>query len=698
MKINRTFIVTLLCLASLCTTHASGQTQQKEPQKTQEEKDDESHKIIEVEEIVVSGNRNEISRRKSASIVGVANRNLFENVSANSAAEVLNFQPGLRMEYNCSNCGVPSLRINGLEGQYTQLLLDSRPVFSSLAGVYGLEQLPESMIERVEVIRGGGSALYGSSAIAGVVNIITREPKKSTFQVSNSTGIYQGGGTDINTSLNGSIVSKDHKAGVYLFSMVRDRSAVDKNGDGFSDSPLLKSTTVGARGFYRFSDYSRLTAEYHHLDEYRRGGNMLDSPAHEADLAEQLTHRINGGGLKYDLFSKDMKHHFNVYISAQNIARDSYFGTAQDLDAYGTTFDATILGGLQYTWNIDKFWFMPAEFTAGFEYNNNYLHDQMLGYERDLAQLSECYGLYAQNEWRNDIFSFLIGGRLDKHNKLENVVFSPRVNVRYVPVEPLTLRASYSSGFRAPQAYDEDLHVGAVGGEISLISLDPDLLPEYSHSVTASVDFVKSFDNLTFNLTAEGFYTKLNDVFVLTQIGHDDSGNLLLERTNASGAVIAGINLEGRLNYLDKVIFNGGFTYQSSEYVEAFEWSEDVEAQRRMFRSPDTYGYLAVEYKPLSALSVSANAVYTGSMLVQHCAGYIDQDEEVETPSFWNLGCKVSYSWQFGMGLGFELSAGVKNILDAYQSDLDCGIDRDAGYIYGPSAPRTYFIGAKFTM
>ncbi len=368
------------------------------------------------------------------------------------------------------------------------------------------------------------------------------------------------------------------------------------------------------------------------------------------------------------------------------------------MDAYGTTVDATVLGGVQYTWNIDKFWFMPAEFTAGVEYTNNFLHDEMLGYDRNLKQLSECYGLYAQNEWRNDSFSFLFGGRLDKHNKLENVVFSPRVNVRYAPIEPLTLRASYSSGFRAPQAYDEDLHVGAVGGEISLISLDPNLRPEYSHSVTGSIDFVKSFDHLTFNLTAEGFYTRLNDVFVLTQTGHDDAGNLLLERTNASGAVIGGVNLEGRLNYLNKVLFNGGFTYQQSEYVEDFEWSEDVAAQRKMFRSPDTYGFLAVEYKPLSALSITANTVYTGSMLVQHCAGYIEQDEEVNTPSFWDLGCKVAYDFQFGMGIKLQLSAGVKNILDAYQSDLDSGMDRDAGYIYGPSAPRTYFVGARFTL
>ena len=111
----------------------------------------------------------------------------------------MNFQPGLRVENNCGNCGTTQLRINGLEGQYSQILIDSRPVFSSLAGVYGREQLPVSMIERGEVIRGGGSALYGSSAIGGVMNIITKEPLRNFASLANTTSVLPGGKTDINT-------------------------------------------------------------------------------------------------------------------------------------------------------------------------------------------------------------------------------------------------------------------------------------------------------------------------------------------------------------------------------------------------------------------------------------------------------------------------------------------------------------------
>ncbi len=692
MKITKFFVaVAMAAYCGVATSNAENNNNYVSPS------DSTDHLMYDIDEVVVSATRNEITKRKAASIVGVTSRNMFSATASNSAADVLNFQPGLRVEYNCTNCGVPSLRINGLESQYSQILIDSRPVFSSLAAVYGLEQLPESMIERIEVVKGGGSALYGGSAIAGVVNVITRQPKKSSVEVSNTTSIYEGGGVDVNTSLNASVVSKDYRAGGTVYATVRDRDSYDRNGDGYSELPKLQTNMVGFRGFYKLNESSRLTGEYHFIEEYRRGGDSIDMQPFEVTLAEELKHRINSGSIKYDFVSENLKHKVSAYISAQNIDRDSYFGTDYSLDAYGTTFDAMIVGGGTYTLNMDNFLFMPAEFTAGVEYSNNYLKDRMLGYGVSINQLSEFYGVYAQNEWRNDKWSMLIGARLDKHNMIDGLILSPRFNVRYLPVEPLTLRASYSSGYRAPQVYDEDLHVGAVGGEISLISLDPDLKPEYSHSATISADFYKGYSNLSFNITAEGFYTRLNDVFVLTETGHDASGNLLLERTNADGATIYGVNLEGRMNLLNKLIVNGGLTWQNSTYTEAVEWSEDVEAQTEMFRSPDLYGFLAVNYLPISQLTISPSLTYTGSMLVQHCAGYIEQDTEVRTDSFWDINLKAAYEFNLGGTKSLELSLGVKNILDSFQSDLDWGVEKDAGYIYGPMMPRNYFFGAKFS-
>lgn len=115
-----------------------------------------------LEQVVVTGNRSETKKRHSATLVNVVNREIFELVSASSLADGLNFQPGVRVENDCQNCGFTQVRINGLDGHYSQILMNSKPVFSALAGVYGLEHIPATMIDRVEVMRGGGSALFGS--------------------------------------------------------------------------------------------------------------------------------------------------------------------------------------------------------------------------------------------------------------------------------------------------------------------------------------------------------------------------------------------------------------------------------------------------------------------------------------------------------------------------------------------------------
>lgn len=666
---------------------------------------------ISMDDVVVTANRNETNKKVSSSIVNVASGKLFATVASSTLSESMNFQPGLRVENNCGNCAVTQLRINGLEGHYSQILLDSRPIFSSLATVYGLDQLPTSMVERVEVVRGGGSALYGANAIGGVVNIITKEPLYNTVNLSNTTNVFGNGKFDLNTSLGGSFVTDDRRAGIYIFGMIKERSPYDKNGDNFSDVPGISSETIGFRGYYRTSLWSRLTAEYHHIHEFRRGGEMLDDngqdsfdrPPHETNLAEQLNNTIDGGGLRFDMFSPDSHHRGAIYTSAQNIDRDTYFGTNKQVDSYGATHDKTFVAGGQYTYSMDKLLFMPAELMGGIEYNYNNLIDRYLGLGRNMDQTTHVIGGFLQNEWKIREFSLLIGARVDKHNLMDKVVVSPRANVRYSPTENIGLRASYSSGFRAPQAYDEDLHVDAVGGALKLITLAPGLKPEYSHSFSASADLYHNFGRLQTNLLIEGFYTKLNDVFTLVQIGEDEDGNFLMQRQNAPGATVAGLNLEGKVGIPGVFELQAGYTYQKSLYAEPFQWAtnSDLPAQRKMFRTPDHYGYFTASGNITEDFKASVFGTITGPMLVQHTkyvSENVYEDFEKVTPTFFDLGAKLSYTFHLSANIGIEISAGVKNILNSYQSDLDFGVNKDAGYVYGPSLPRMVFFGVKINM
>ena len=650
--------------------------------------------------VVVTANRYATKRQEAATIVNVLSPKLFETTAVSCMAEAMSFQPGLRVENSCSNCGKTDLRINGLQGQYTQILMDSRPVFSSMASVYGLEQVPAAMIDRIEVVRGGGSAMYGANAIAGVVNIITKEPVRNFVNLSHTTHLNERAGYDLHTDLNASVLSENRKIGAYLFACHRTRSPYDRDNDGYSEVPQLRLTTAGTRLFFKTSAYSKITAEYHHTTDYRRGGNKMDQEPHNADIAEQLRHNIDAGSLAFDWYSEDNRHFVSAYSAIQHIGRESYFGTAQDLNAYGRSTDLTSNTGLQYRFSYPCGG-MQGDLTAGAEYNYNGLHDQMLGYNRDIRQQVHVVGAYAQNEWKNEQWSALIGARVEKHNFLSRPVVAPRATVRYTPVGGLVLRAGYSSGYRAPQAYDEDLHVAAVGGNVSLITLDPNLKPEYSHSATLSADWYKAFGNCELNLTAEGFYTYLQDVFFLREEGTDAAGNILFTRTNASGAWVGGLNLEAKFSYRVEAVnfqLSAGYTFQQSRYVAAQQWSADVPAQSRMLRTPDNYGYLLFDIEPVKHFTVSLNGKATGSMLVPHLAGYITRDEEVVTPSFWDVGIRLAYDFHLYKHYCLQLSGGVKNILDQYQRDLDRGPLRDAGYIYGITTPRTYFLGLTLSL
>ena len=651
--------------------------------------------LVHIDGVIVSATRSETTRKMSPTLVNVVGMDVYNKTNSTTVAQGLAFQPGVRVENNCQNCGFQQVRINGLDGQYTQILIDSRPIFSALAGVYGIEQLPANMVDRVEVMRGGGSALFGSSAIAGTINIITKEPVRNSASVSHTTTSIGGTSAMHNTTdINASIVSEDNKLGIAVFGQNTEKDAWDANGDGFTELSRISGQTIGFRGYVKTGLYSKVTAEYHHLQEFRRGGDNLHLPPHEAMIAEQTEHGINTGGVKFDVFSKDNKHRFNTFASIQHIARDSYYGAGMDPNAYGKTDDLTWVGGAQYIYRMAECLFMPSDLTVGLEYNEDYLQDNMWGYDRVTDQTVRIVSAYAQNEWKNSRWGLLIGGRIDKHNLIKKVIFSPRANLRFNPTENINLRASYSYGFRAPQAFDEDLHIDNVGGTVSMIRLADDLQVEKSQSISVSADIYHSWGDWQGNVLVEGFFTDLDDVFALKELGFEN-GVLIKERHNESGARVFGANLEGKIAWRNVFQLQAGLTKQSSNYKEARSWSDDVEATRKMFRTPDLHGYMTASYNPLKDLTLSLTGTYTGSMLIEHHAGMIEKNLTVETPGFWDMGFKTAYDLKMHGNVSLQLNAGVQNIFNSFQDDFDSGADRDSGYIYGPTLPRTFFFGVK---
>lgn len=651
-----------------------------------------------LDQIVVTSSKTELRRRESPALVNVLSGQTFMTVGACSLADGLDFQPGVRVENDCQNCGFTQVRINGLDGHYSQILMNSRPVFSALAGVYGLEHIPANMIDRVEIMRGGGSALFGSSAVGGTINIITKDPISNSAQVSHTLqSIGISGSLDNNTTMNASIVTDNNKAGIFIYGQSRYRSGYDYNKDGFTEVAQIKSQTLGARTFMRTSDDTKLTLEYHNTHEFRRGGDDLDQPPHMALIAEEVDHNIHSGEATFDWWLRERRDKLSIFAATQATARKSYYGSDKDPNAYGRTNDVVVSAGSQWTHPMDRFLFMPAELVGGIEYSHNRLHDITIGYGHDILQKVNIYSAYLQNEWKNERWGFLVGARADKHSMIHNAIVSPRLNIRFNPSKSMNFRASYSTGFRSPQAYDEDFHVAIVGGERVVTILAPGLKQESSQSVSLSADLYHRFGNIQTNLLIEGFFTDLRNVFALRKLeGLDANGNTVLERYNGSGARVMGLNIEAKTFFSSHFDIQGGVTIQRSRYKQPEAWSENptVPAVKRMFRTPDIYGYFTANWEITHSLKAVFTGTATGPMLVQHLVGSgTDVDLAVTTKSFFDASIKFNYTFRLFNRMTLDVSAGMSNIFNSYQRDFDTGPLRDSGYIYGPSMPRSLTAG-----
>ncbi len=715
------------------------QTIQTVANKTQEFKFVVEEDVLQMEEVVVSADRNKTNRKEAPVVITTVSPVLFTQTQSLNLAEGLCFTPGVRTECNCQNCGFTQLRMNGLDGPYTQILVNSRPVFSGLAGVYGLELIPANMIERLEIVRGGGSALFGGNAIAGTVNVITKESKTNSFSLDGRYGMIGLGHEDSNPAadaqynMNASVVSDDNKTGAYIYSMFRDRESFDENGDGYSEMVSMENTTFGFNAFHKTGTRSKLTLDGYRINEFRRGGNKEDYLPHETDITEQLEHNITSGSLAFDWFSNDNYDKLTLFMAAQQVDRDSYYGAMKDPDAYGKTVDFSSSAGGQYIINAEHFLFAASTTVLGVENNHNHIFDQKLGSGGKpnstlTKQSANTLGGFVQQDWKGRKINLSMGLRVDnyqikdldetegvEHAEYQNTVFVPRFSVLYKIQPNLRWRIGYGKGYRAPQVFNEDLHIELITAKRVIHLNDPDLVQEVSHAFTSSVNANFGLGNSAHALLAEGFYTRLQNPFADEYYkleGEDDSWANM--RVNAEdGAFVGGINLELSSYWSPRLSSELGFTYQKSRYDSPQTWGEEESSTSSDFiRTPNSYGYASLEFDPKGPLNLNMNLNYTGSMLVPHFGldpattdpleqaalanGEVIAGERLEeSEQFYILDLLISYDIPLSREFDLQIYAGVKNIFDQTQSVHDKGMFRDAGYIYGPCMPRTLNLGIK---
>ena len=611
----------------------------------------------------------------------------IEKRAATNLADTLYQTTGVRVENNCQNCNFTQVRINGMEGKYTQILIDSSPVVSAMTGVYGLEQIPAEMLNRIEIVKGGGSALYGGNAIAGVINVLTKEPQEN----STTLKLHQesiSGKPFTNFGFHSSLVSKNLNTKAFLFGTYQKREPVDLNEDSFSELGTISNTSFGIYFYNYFSGIDgKLKLGFFRIFEERRGGDLFDKPPHEANTAEWAKTDQIGFSSEWNHYLSE-KIHYNLSFSLVDSKRNTYYGSYKDPNAYGTTKNPLLFLNCQFNYQAGS-----HVFSLGVQYKRDKIRDEATGYNRIIEDLYQESGFFIQDDFKiSDTFSLLSGVRLNQHSALNRIIITPRLSILVNIMKELSFRTSISTGFRAPQIFDEDLHITQVGGEGMMVNNSPNLKEERSYSISSGFDYGKQIGRNLIQLSLEAFYTKLVDTFILHEVSRIENARIL-ERINSSGSKVYGFSFDFGFVLGQKFSLASGWTIQRSELDEP----EPDFNSWEFFRTPNYYGYSSLSYKNRTLVNVDFSLEYTGPMKAPHYEGYINEDRLETTKPFWVVNAKLHRSINFTEESTVNIFIGAHNLFDSYQKDLDKGADRDSGYVYGPAKPRSFYVGLEFT-
>ena len=421
-----------------------------------------------LEEVIISGNLKPVNRLESTIPVEIYSPEFLQQNPSPNLFEGIQYINGIRPQINCSVCNTGDIHINGLEGPYTFVLIDGMPIVSSLASVYGLNGIPTGMIEKVEIIKGPSGTLYGSQAVGGLINVITKLPEYSPRFFSD---IYGTSWQEFNADLgfSGKINEKINSlTGINGF--VYD-NPIDNNKDNFTDVTQQKRFSL----FQKFSWTTNLSRKgslaLRYLYEDRWGGEL------------DWTHANRGGDEIYgeSIYTKrfeiigaqNLSDRWEVQYSYTNHYQDSFYGDMAFQAKERIAFIQGIwrkqigkhqwLGGLstRYSWYDDN---TPAtEILTANDPNRYWLPGIFL---EDEITLKERHKL-------------LLGMRLDQHQD-HGMIATPRAGYKINFDEQTLLRLNAGTGFRVVNIFTED-HAALTGARDLVI--EEDLAPEQSYNI-----------------------------------------------------------------------------------------------------------------------------------------------------------------------------------------------------------------------
>lgn len=644
-----------------------------------------------LEEVVLTGTMKPVSRKESPVPVEVYTPKYFKTNPNPSLFESIGMINGIQPQINCNVCATGDIHINGMEGPYTMILIDGMPIVSALSTVYGLNGIPNSLVERIEVVKGPASSLYGTEAMGGLINIITKNPAKTnTFHADLYTTTWLENNVDLAYKFKiGENVNS--LLGVNYFKYANKQ---DKNNDNFTNITLQDRVSIFNKwNFERQSNrIAHLAARYVYEDRW--GGEMqynkkIHRGGDEVYGESIYTNRAEVIGM-YQLPTTE-----NIYtqFSYNYHEQDSYYGTdyyhAKQHVAFGQMYWDKVIGkhslltGVTYRYTL---------------YDDNTIGTLNHDGTKNMPMETPLPGIFVQDELTfNPKHKLLLGYRFD-YDKNHKGIHSPRVAYKFAPHKKHTFRASFGTGFRVVNLFTED-HAALTGSRDVIIKND--LNPEKSYNGNLNYVFNNTFGFGHFNLDATAFYS----YFTNKIIGDFETDQDLIIYDNLDGhAVSQGVSLNADIVFQIPLRVNVGVSYIDVYRKERNE--ESILEKTQQLHSPKWSGNYTVSYTFPKRWKVDLTGNWYGKMRLP----ILENDYRPEYSDTYMLtNIQVTKSWN-----QFEIYGGVKNLFnfipkdplmrpfDPFNNDVfnpitnPNGYTFDTAYNYAPLQGVRGFIGLRY--
>ncbi|QVY64161.1 TonB-dependent receptor [Polaribacter sp. Q13] len=643
-----------------------------------------------LEEIVISGTLKPVTKTNSPVPVEVYSKTFFQKNPTPSIFESLQNVNGVRPQLNCNVCNTGDIHINGLEGPYTFVLIDGMPLVSGLSTVYGLTGIPQALIERVEVVKGPASTLYGSEAVGGIINIITKKPANSPAL---ATDTFVSSWGEVNADIGLRYKLSEKTQGLLGVNYFNYPNRIDNNKDGFTDLTLQNRISLFNKINIKRKSNKAFTIAGRYVYEDRWGGETdweREFRGTDIKYGESIyTNRWETFGT-YQLPTSE---NINFQFSANGHYQDSYYGTdaydAKQLIAFG-----------QFIYN--KQFKETHDFTLGIAYRYTFYDDNTFAtFEEDgitnKASVTHLPGVFIQDEISlNKNNKLLLGARLD-YNSLHGSIFSPRVNYKWNSRDNSDIfRLSVGNGFRVANVFTED-HAALTGAR--KVEFDGELDPETSWN--ANVNYVKKFypENSLITLDFSAFYTHFNNRILPD---YETDSNKIIYANLDGFSVSKGISLNTDITFLNGLAVNVGATLMDVSITEN-------NIKTRQLLTESFSGVWSISYK----FNNNFTADYTGNVYGPMRLPLLGENDIRAEYSPWYSIQNIQVTKKFNNS--WEIYGGVKNILNFTpaansinnsSNPFDVGIDTeknpelafDPSYVYASNQGARTFIGLRYTL